>query len=77
MHSADHWRDGTGKELLAKAIISEGRRKIAPWSPFNCGAISTGSCLNLNWFGHVKGILHRGTESQEGRVEAADEARSS
>jgi DNA-binding NtrC family response regulator len=62
---------GTGKELLAKAIHQNSRRKNGPFVTINCGAIP-GNLLESELFGHTKGAFTGATAAKKGRVETAD-----
>lgn len=62
---------GTGKELLAKAIHQNSRRKNGPFVTINCGAIPA-TLLESELFGHVKGSFTGATASKKGKVEAAE-----
>jgi DNA-binding NtrC family response regulator len=62
---------GTGKELLAKAIHQNSRRKNGPFVIINCGAIP-GNLLESELFGHTKGAFTGATVAKKGRVETAD-----
>jgi two-component system NtrC family response regulator len=62
---------GTGKELLAKAIHQNSRRKNQPFVTINCGAIP-GNLLESELFGHMKGAFTGATAAKKGRVETAD-----
>jgi DNA-binding NtrC family response regulator len=62
---------GTGKELLAKAIHQNSRRKNGPFVTINCGAIPS-NLLESELFGHIKGSFTGATAPQKGRVETAD-----
>ena len=62
---------GTGKELLAKAIHLNGRRKSLPFVTINCGAIPK-DLLESELFGHVKGSFTGAFAHKRGRVELAD-----
>ena len=62
---------GTGKELLAKAIHQNSRRKNGPFVTINCGAIPS-NLLESELFGHMKGSFTGATAAKKGRVETAD-----
>jgi two-component system NtrC family response regulator len=62
---------GTGKELMAKAIHQNSRRRNGPFVTINCGAIP-GSLLESELFGHTKGSFTGASASKKGRVETAD-----
>jgi len=62
---------GTGKELLAKPIHFNSRRKDRPFVTINCGAIPK-DLLESELFGHVKGSFTGALANKRGRVELAD-----
>jgi len=62
---------GTGKELLAKAIHFNSRRKDRPFVVINCGAIPK-DLLESELFGHVKGSFTGALANKRGKVEVAD-----
>jgi DNA-binding NtrC family response regulator len=62
---------GTGKELLAKAIHFNSRRKGRPFVTINCGAIPK-DLLESELFGHVKGSFTGAMANKRGKVELAD-----
>lgn len=62
---------GTGKELLAKAIHQNSRRKNRPFITINCGAIPK-DLLESELFGHVKGSFTGAFAPKPGKVETAD-----
>lgn len=62
---------GTGKELIARAIYLNSKRKDKPFLTINCGALPTG-LLESELFGHVKGSFTGAIANKIGRFEAAD-----
>jgi Nif-specific regulatory protein len=62
---------GTGKEMIAKAIHYNSPRKDKPFVRVNCGAL-TGTLLESELFGHVKGSFTGAIKDKIGRFEAAD-----
>jgi Nif-specific regulatory protein len=62
---------GTGKEMIAKAIHYNSPRKEKPFIRVNCGAL-TGTLLESELFGHVKGSFTGAIKDKVGRFEAAD-----
>ena len=62
---------GTGKEMIAKAIHYNSPRKERPFIRVNCGAL-TGTLLESELFGHVKGAFTGAVRDKIGRFEAAD-----
>ncbi len=62
---------GTGKEMIAKAIHYNSPRKDKSFIRVNCGALS-GTLLESELFGHVKGSFTGAIRDKQGRFEAAD-----
>src|SRR5947209_18637358 len=62
---------GTGKEMIAKAIHHNSPRKDKAFIRVNCGAL-TGTLLESEIFGHVKGSFTGAIRDKIGRFEAAD-----
>ncbi|MGD0775938.1 MAG: sigma-54 dependent transcriptional regulator [Candidatus Solibacter sp.] len=66
-----HGETGTGKELLAKAVHFNSRRKGKPFVTINSGAIPK-DLLESELFGHVKGSFTGALANKRGKVELAD-----
>jgi transcriptional regulator with GAF, ATPase, and Fis domain len=66
-----HGETGSGKELIARALHSGGRRKHRPLVKVNCGAVPP-SLLESELFGHVKGAFTGAIDRRVGRFEIAD-----
>jgi DNA-binding NtrC family response regulator len=66
-----HGETGTGKELLAKAVHYNSKRREKPFVTINCGAIPK-DLLESELFGHVKGSFTGAVAHRRGKVESAD-----
>ncbi len=64
-------KSGTGKELVAKAIHKNSKRKDKIFLPINCGAISE-NLIESELFGHKKGSFTGATEEKLGLFKVAD-----
>jgi len=62
---------GTGKEMVAKAIRSNSRRKDGPFVEVNCGAIPEG-LIESEFFGHEKGAFSGAIAEHAGFFEQAN-----
>ncbi|MDH7605228.1 MAG: sigma-54 dependent transcriptional regulator [Melioribacter sp.] len=64
-------KSGTGKELVAKAIHYNSKRKDKIFLPVNCGAIAE-NLIESELFGHKKGAFTGATEDKIGLFKVAD-----
>ena len=62
---------GSGKELVAKAVHKNSKRKFEKMITVNCAAIPTG-IIESELFGHKKGAFTGASESRAGYFEAAN-----
>jgi transcriptional regulator with GAF, ATPase, and Fis domain len=62
---------GTGKELIAKALHYNGKRKDGPFVSVNCGAIPE-ALLESELFGYMKGAFTGADSDKKGFFEFAD-----
>ncbi len=65
-----HGETGTGKELLARAIHQNSRRKHQPFVTINCGAIPK-ELLESELFGHTRGSFTGAVAPKKGKIESA------
>jgi two-component system response regulator HydG len=63
--------NGTGKELVARALHFNSKRRDGPLVAVNCGALS-GGVLDSELFGHAKGSFTGAVKDHIGKFEAAD-----
>jgi DNA-binding NtrC family response regulator len=62
---------GTGKEIIARAIHHQSKRKNKPFIATSCAALPE-SLLESELFGHEKGSFTGAMERKKGKFEAAD-----
>lgn len=63
--------NGSGKELVARALHFNSKRREGPMVAVNCGALS-GGVLDSELFGHVKGAFTGALKDHIGKFESAD-----
>ena len=63
---------GTGKELIARAIHHNSRRKNKPFITINCGAIPK-DLVEAELFGYMRGAFTGAVATKPGKIEQADE----
>ncbi len=64
-------KSGTGKELVARALHYNSKRKSKPLIAVNCGTI-TENLIESELFGHKRGAFTGAISDKEGLVKAAD-----
>jgi PAS domain S-box-containing protein len=62
---------GTGKEVMARAIHANSRRRNQPFIKVNCAAIPA-TLIESEFFGHEQGAFTGATKKREGRFSLAD-----
>jgi len=62
---------GTGKEVMARAIHANSRRRDHPFIKVNCAAIPA-TLIESEFFGHEQGAFTGATKKREGRFSLAD-----
>jgi DNA-binding NtrC family response regulator len=62
---------GTGKELVARALHYNSRRREGPFATLNCGAIPD-ALMEAELFGHRKGAFTGAQADRQGKFESAD-----
>jgi two-component system nitrogen regulation response regulator NtrX len=63
--------NGTGKELVARAVHSISRRRTGPFVEVNCAAIPE-ELIESELFGHVRGSFTGAVSDRRGKFEVAD-----
>ena len=63
--------NGTGKELVARALHRQSRRATAPFVEVNCAAIPS-ELIESELFGHMKGSFTGAVQDRAGKFEQAD-----
>ena len=63
--------NGTGKELVARALYRASGRAQSPYIKVNCAAVPE-NLIESEFFGHEKGSFTGATDRREGRFELAD-----
>ncbi|HEY6006649.1 MAG TPA: sigma-54 dependent transcriptional regulator [Anaeromyxobacter sp.] len=63
--------NGTGKELVARALHEQSRRKDAPFVKLNCAAVPA-ELIESELFGHERGAFTGAVAARRGKFEQAD-----
>ncbi|MHB1097708.1 MAG: sigma-54-dependent transcriptional regulator [Gemmatimonadaceae bacterium] len=63
--------NGTGKELVARALHRQSRRATGPFVEVNCAAIP-GELIESELFGHMKGSFTGAVQDRTGKFEQSD-----
>lgn len=61
---------GSGKELFARAVHAQSKRRLRAFVKVNCGALAAG-LIESELFGHVKGAFTGASDKRVGRFELA------
>jgi anaerobic nitric oxide reductase transcription regulator len=62
---------GTGKEVIARALHAQSRRRERPLIRFDCSAVAP-TLIESELYGHVKGAFTGATQDRPGKFEVAD-----
>jgi transcriptional regulator with GAF, ATPase, and Fis domain len=62
---------GTGKDVVARSVHAESKRRDRPFVPLDCGAVPE-NLFESELFGHVRGAFSGATNDRKGVIEEAD-----